>query len=302
MASSGVGSLTDLPGMAPAGLGDWQVQIGDVLMGPGTSYLITGREGFGSPDVRSTDVAKTLDDGDWMGRDSYASRVLTLTIVVRGTSPADATAQYEALQQAWYSDPAAPFHNLWWRFPGVPAQRAIGKPRRIQANKSRLLQGRIDVVAEFYSPYAPLFGEDVTLTATPKIVTGGGRSYPLVYPKTYSLTVSGGQSQFATNSGSYPSWMLLTFSGGAASSPRLYNLTTGAFCGFDVVMAAGDVLEVDMRLRTATLNGQNVRTKLTAGSEFFSLPPGETAELLLTAFSADPTFTCAITYTPATLG
>ena len=158
MAGPGSGSLTDLAGSAPAGLVERVVEINGLLLGAGTDYLITAWEGFGTPEVRTTDEAREQEDGDWLGADTLGSRTLTLTITVRGATPAAATESYAALLRAWSLGEGANYANLWFQLPGEGPRRAIGRPRRVAADKSKLISGRIDCVAEFYSPYSPFYG------------------------------------------------------------------------------------------------------------------------------------------------
>jgi hypothetical protein len=145
---------------------------------------------------------------------------MTLTITVRGASAAEVSANYTALLRAWQLGDGANYTNLWFKLPGEGARRAIGRPRRITADRSKQLSGRIDCVAEFYSPFSPLYGENQTLLATGQIIAGGGRTYPFTYPKTFTVTVSGGTTVFADNGGSYPAWGVFSITGGVATSPR----------------------------------------------------------------------------------
>lgn len=302
MASAGSPNLANLPGTAPATLGDWQYQIGDLVIGRGTVYHKTGESGFGTPEVRSSDTAKSAEDGDWMGIDTYGSRVLTLDLTVRGDGPAGVEAVYQDLLAAWYNDPKTPYTNLWWKLPGLPPQRVIGRPRRVQANKDRALSGTYEVVCEFYSPFSFIAGESVHVSATPRVVAGGGRQYPLTYPRQYNIVTTGGDTARIENTGAYPTVLFVAVSGGAASYPRLYDLSTGEFIGFDVTLSDGEVLTIDMRLRTASIGGRNIRQNLSVGSTWFKVPPRSVSELAFTATTVDSSVHCDITFMPVTLG
>lgn len=302
MADQGSGTLIDLPGTAPVGLADRQVEIHGLLLGTGTDYIITGWEGFGTPEVRTTDEARSQEDGDWLGTDTLGSRLMTLTMTIRGTGAAGVTENYNALLRAWSLSPGANYTNLWFSLPGHPVLRAIGRPRRVSANKNQLISGRIDCVAEFYSPFSPLYEENETLLATGQIIDGGGRTYPFTYPKEYVLDVSGGETVFADNSGTYPAWGVLTCTGGVVASPRVYNQDSDQFIGFDVSMGAADELIIDMRLRTAKLNGTSVRHKMLAGSTWWNFPVGEATALQYRPVTYDADAQCLVTFAPAHKG
>lgn len=299
MAGPSSSPLTLLPGSAPATLGDWQYQIDNVVLGRGTNYLITGRDGSGTPEVRNRDVARPAEDGDWMGIDTYASRTITVNMTIRGTSVADVMSSRDALVSAWRNDPSVPYTQLWWKLPGMPAKRAIGRPRRIQVAE-KLVNNRLDAVAEFYTPFSALFGETVTVTGYPLVVTGGGLTYPVTFPITYAVSTSGGAFP-APNPGTYPSWAVMTFTGGNCVAPRVTDLNSGRYIAFDVSLAPTDVLVVDLKLRTATLNGKNVRQYKSPGSNWFPFPPGQNASLYFSAKVADASCMVDVTYAPAHL-
>lgn len=303
MAGSGSGSLIDLPGTPPVGLVEKGAEISGLLLGPGTPYIIRSWDGFGTPEVRVTDEAREGEDGDFLGVDTLASRTMVLEITVRGDTPAQVEQYFKDFLNAWQLSSGSNYTNLWFLLPGGEPLRAIGRPRRASANRSMMLSGRIDIVAEFYSPFSALFGPNsVNPPTTPLIQTGSGRTYPFTYPKYYSSSYSGGEVAYVDNDGSYPSWAVFEFTAGDVTTPRMTVDETGEFIAFDISLTDTDVLIVDMRLRTAKKNGVSVRHTLLPGSTWFFFAPGETLTLRYNPDVSDTTAQCEVTYAPAHRG
>jgi hypothetical protein len=82
---------------------------------------------------------------------------------------------------------------------------------------------------------------------------GDGLEYPLDYPLDYGTATapSGGT---VTVAGDAPCPAVYTFTG-PWEDPQLINATTARFMSFDITLAVGDVLVVDTRAGTVTLNG-----------------------------------------------
>lgn len=68
-----------------------------------------------------------------------------------------------------------------------------------------------------------------------------------------------------------------------ATSPKLFNQTTGQAMLIDATVRNGDVLEVDMKNRTILLNGANIYNAKLEGSDFWGLEPGNNFIELLTS-------------------
>lgn len=277
MADAYTGPLTWLPGVVPAGLtADWQISIGGLTLGAGTSYMVTNWGEFG-PDVRNTDAARTLQDGDWLGTDTYAGFKQVIEVTIKQQTSAAAVALHSALLLAWRQPAGSTGTELWIRLPGYPPLRALGRPRRISSNKSGLLRGRIDMTLEFASPLPAWYGATQIYQAAPLSTSGTGRSYDLLYPRVYDLTLSGGQVSFFDNVGTFPAlfrWHVSPYTAGHRVTLR--NDTTGEYFasnqgGKD---ADGEGLVVDHYNRMITNNQQAAFVPVLAGSKYFTLEPG----------------------------
>lgn len=70
-------------------------------MGVGTNYPISAIDGISLPDIVRNDVPKLLTDGVFQGLHTYASRVVTITMNVKGTSASNLQSNMESLEAAW---------------------------------------------------------------------------------------------------------------------------------------------------------------------------------------------------------
>ncbi|WP_327368720.1 phage distal tail protein [Streptomyces sp. NBC_01217] len=112
---------------------------------------------------------------------------------------------------------------------------------------------------------------------------------------------AGGMS--ATNAGNAETHPVVEFRG-PVLRPSLTNLQTGDVLEYDLPLAAGDVLVVDTRAGTVTLNGTASRlytvTARSVPEQTFTLAPG-TTDLLFRAApeSSDPAASALVRYRPA---
>lgn len=105
--------------------------------------------------------------------------------------------------------------------------------------------------------------------------TTGGRSYPRSYPWSYSAGTASNISS-VTNEGTDWAYVQMTIFG-LATNPKITNRTTGQVLKFsDLVVPAGQYMDIDMADRTALMNGSssfygNIDMSV---SSWWSLAPG----------------------------
>lgn len=254
---------------------DWQMQIGSVLMGPTTSYIVTGVDGFGQGAVRVGDLARPQVSGTYYGTDTYDARSLTIDITISGQgSAAQCMANYDALMAAWQLPYGADTTTLTFQVPGRQTLAMIGRPRKVAVTDSfaSLKSGFIVLTLEFYSAFYQVFGSAVTpYTVSPASATTG-RSYNRTYSYNYGGSASG--NALVPNNGTTPYWPTVVING-PCTNPFVQNVTTGQTLSFQTVLGGSDVLTVDMDARTVLLNGTASRTNaVLVGSQFWPLLAG----------------------------
>jgi hypothetical protein len=285
---------------------DYQFQIGDLVLGPGTHYIVHTWDGLGIPDIRTDDVAKPLDHGSFYGRDFAAARQVSLSLTVTGTSPANAIDNFEALMLRWtpVTANATTTSPLWVQMPGRTLRYLNGRPRRAKGDPTRIIGNRIPVALEYMAGdprwYEDAFTERDFYMQPNVSGRGYDRSYDYGYGGIgYSGTVP------CTNQGNIATNMLVTFYG-PVTNPRLENVTTGEVLDLQLTLATGDILTIDCAARTVILNGTASRySALRSGSTFFTIPPAlpgfASANVRFAAGTFDPASVCTVIFHSAWL-
>lgn len=118
----------------------------------------------------------------------------------------------------------------------------------------------------------PFLRSQIETEETANIFTGGGMPIPMPIPM--DMSVGGSNELLVVNGGNYPAYPVFRFSGPLAN-PSLNNLTTGQILNVNTSLVdAGDILEVDIFLRSAIKipGGTNVRQFITG--DFWTLAVG----------------------------
>jgi hypothetical protein len=116
----------------------------------------------------------------------------------------------------------------------------------------------------------------VTSQSTGMAVIGTGRGYDKSFNYGYGAIPDGAAGAvIVSNSGNKPVPGLIRITN--ASMPVVQNDNNGRWLAFNITLAEGDFLDIDLRNRTVMLNGTaNRRGTLKGGSRWFLLDPGIT--------------------------
>ncbi len=155
-----------------------RVQWGDLLFGPGSQYAVTGIEGLDDlPDIRSEDVERPGQHGDYTGPDYTGPRTIPIKLGLRGASPDDLRALSLALRNA--TQPQRQPAPLQFLDQGVLVWAKVRK-RNIPYD-AEYLWSIGDAALEFYCADPYLYGLDEKSASTTAYSPAAGRTYPLVY-------------------------------------------------------------------------------------------------------------------------
>lgn len=127
------------------------------------------------------------------------------------------------------------------------------------------------ILTEMQAEYPFLRSQTETIS-TANIFSGGGMPIPMPIPM--DMSVGGSNELTVVHGGNYPAYPVFRFSG-PLSNPSLNNLTTGKILNVNTSLVdAGDILEVDIFLRSAIKipAGTNVRQFITG--DFWTLAVG----------------------------
>jgi hypothetical protein len=248
-------------------------------------------------------------DGTLFGIDTLPGMAVTQTGYAY-TSPSQgavAMDSYSALSGAWndpsirFTDGAVQVLRAFYRGSSV-VRRTYGRGRKIVPTYGLVFQGLVPFTALFQSADNTWYEDvpsSVTLSITPAFY--GTLTPPLTPPYQLTNTMQFRQGT-ATNTGTLPTWPVITFKG-PITNPVLTYVATPVSIGYQGSLKNTDTLVIDTRpwSRTALLNGVSAAGQLLGSAMIaMQLQPGST---LVSLGGQDLTgsATCTITWRSATL-
>jgi hypothetical protein len=258
--------------------------------------------------INVQDQAVVGHDGLLFGVDTLPGMVITQNgqVYLPGETTAALDA-YSALAGVW-NDPnirlvngAVQVLRSYYAASNV-TRRTYGRGRKIMPTYGSVWQGLVPFTSQFQSADNTWYEDTpqaLTLTMAPSYA--GGLTFPVTPPFQWASQVNS-QSNVITNTGSMPTWPVLTFTG-PISYPELVYVNTPVTIGYQGIIPSGQSLVIDTRpwARTALLNGASVAGNL-SGDPMISLqlPPGAT-EVAFSGQDFTGTSTCLIQWYSATL-
>lgn len=264
---------------------------------PTTGILLqTPIKGLDSPAQRMNTIPNPGNDGAAVSSQFLDARLIELTGKIEGTSPA----QFESLRQQLISS--------------VAIQRDSNNyPQPVRISFTTLGGSSYYVDCYFNQPIIPLDGTPIdssflitavapdpflyaTTTLTSGVISppsGGGYTVPMILP--YISAAATGGSVVLNNAGSATAWPTLNSDGsggirltGPLTNPVITNVTTGTLLQLgSYTIASGDVVVIDMKKHTITINGLSLISQKTATSDWWGLAPGNNTITLTTSSTSD---------------
>ena len=273
----------------------YQWEYAGLVIGDDTDFEVLVVRGLDDlPEFRTSDTPRPSDHGLFPGRDLAGERTVEIELEIGGVGEAAFRANVDAFRAATViRSEEAP---LSFRLPSLGDRRINCRPRRraVPVDVPYVLQVGSAIV-QFVATDPRVYDDTETVLTITAATSGGGRTYDRVYNLTYAAGGTGGNLA-ATNAGNFPSRPLLTVTG-PSNTPRIENVTSGQFLQVNLVVAAGEFLEIDTDARTVMLNGTASRySSLSPGSAWWELAAGDNS-LLFTA--ADSVGTLEMRYRSA---
>lgn len=259
-----------------------QYEWAGVLMGTNTKLIVDEVDGLDSmPELAASDIDRNDDHGTILGLDLLKSRDVTISLKVNGDSQADIIAIYRTLARVMRPIQATP--PLVFQRPGEPKKQVFARPRK------RDFPSNSDVALGLAK------GKMNWLCPDPRI-------YSLVENHVQLIVPAGTQAGqiVVHNSGDFHTWPRFVLSG-SGQNPRIavsgqtadpldgtsYNGRTTAM---DLVMAGGDSLAINPKLKTVSLNGANVYGVRRSDNQWWELMPGDnTVQLSRSVYNSQQT-------------
>lgn len=284
--------------------GDYQMQLGTLLLGAGTPYEIqadTGLVGWDDlPGMDSADVPRPTAPGAWPGDLYPQSRVITVQMSVHNDGAGHA-ANIATLRAATTATLAGET-PLAVQLAGQLTFCSVRCLQRSLPNGDNYAGGRTPLATLQFEATDPRRYSAALLSAvTAPPVASGGITWPVTWPLTWPAGSAGGSVNIA-NAGDYNTPLIITIRG-PLTTPAIYRQDSGDVLELNTTMAAGDVAVIDTLAGTITINGTVTQTLLTDRSApvtSFLMPPGSTG-LALRAAVTDPSASVTVTWRSAYL-
>lgn len=246
---------------------------GTIFGGAGSPYQITSVDGLeGIPVLRTQDDNRGYQDGMFSGRDFYAGRTITFTLLVLESPTLSAQANLNFLQSVLLPQQSGTT-PLYFLIPPNTQQFINARVRAVRtAITPEYTYGYIVAQVEFFCPN-PLYFDDSLNTAFLSVSNPLGRTYNRIY----NLTYGGGTyatTTSVTNNGWATAYPTITINGPIVN-PILGNSTTNEFLFLTGSYSNTDDLVIDLYNKLITLNGNPARNLLSSGT-WFAAPPGTT--------------------------
>jgi hypothetical protein len=267
--------LIDSPGALITG--DGQLEFNGYLLGDDATTFMTSITGWDDlPSIDSANTLRPASHGAWVGRKLLGQRIITwsgrfaperedwvdaLDAVLQAFTPPMGTEEYAIVVRS-RTETRMAFGTVSAR--AIPMDYAYG-----------YYGANLTIQFECSDPRRYSLGEYSAFISMPSD-SEDGLDYPLVYPLDYGVETLASQLT-VNNQGNAPTPVLLNYSG-PATNPTLVNTTTGEQLGFNIVLSADDVLQVNTRLGTVLLNGtvDRIYTRTLTSTPIlgFDLQPG----------------------------
>jgi hypothetical protein len=263
----------------------------------GVDWVVVSEDGWASPPGRRVAVEdRPLEDGADDGPGYDSARTITLT----GTAIASSRLDQNLAKDRFHG--AAAGRGLYTLTVREEHLTRIAYVRRIGDVKigdrgGLAFDWSITLLAADPRKYAATQRE---FTVAPQAPAGTGRTYFRTYPMIYGdVGTTDAEVGLVENLGNYPTGAVIDITGGIVR-PVVTNLRTGAAIGFDISLAAGDTLTVDLLARTVVLNGTTSRrSTLLAGSSWWLHESGTTPLRLGGALAGGGAPRMTVRYRPA---
>lgn len=273
------------------------------LLGTGiTDYILqTPIEGLDAPDYRLNYYDKPGEDGGVVSSAFYGSRMVSLNGIVRGGSPQGfENARHALVAACAINKDSTGFPELT----RLTFKTLAGNSYFIDAIVRRPIiafdqvgYSKFLITAQASDP--AIYGATVQSSGTIVRASGSGFIWPFIWPFTWGTSTGG--SATLNNQGNMPTYPIITIRG-SATNPFIYNTTLGRYMQLNYILGTNDVLVIDMKEKTITLNGvTSLLIYKTSGAEWWWLEPGNDVISYSTGSSSD-TGTVEITWYNAYLG
>lgn len=235
-----------------------QLQIRDLVMGPGTVYSVQGSTNFFARSVRADQSGKRAwNHGGWSGVEWQDEAVIPIRILVdAGTGTAQWVAAHQQLAAAFRPVGESPA-DVELRFAvGGSEYVMFGRPRMVEPEVELIGLGRSFTQCAFVALDPFIYAGDETVAGPIDLPTvTGGLTVPFTVPFSIDVIVTGGTASLV-NGGTADAGLLLRIDGPVTGPVVSLSHASGTVqtLRIDAELADGEWLEIDTAARTVVFN------------------------------------------------
>lgn len=264
------------------------MRINSLLLGAGTNFHIQSPiEGLGKPTIRTSSDFFGGRDGGYVSSQFYGMRV----IVVRGFYAAPSCESAQGLRDSLID--ALPIRQklplFVQMFEGTNYFTEVFVTD-VKMDVSAPTSGLYQLTLVAPDPYLYAAGDGIDpesgyITQEIYKLVGGGYVMPYILPVTWE---AGETAAIIENTGDIWVYPTITLTG-KYTNPKVSNLTTGKIVQLNVTTAPTDIIVIDMKNRTITLNGGSIAAYRSDDSSWWALLPGDNRVIIETSSGSDDT-------------
>lgn len=228
--------------------------------------------GFDSAPSRQSEHDHEGTDGGFVDAEFEKSRPITLTGTVFAHS-STVMAFLDTLKANWaFSRTPVPLYVQW---PGVGERIIFVKPLGCRFDISTAVRaGQTEIQFQCIAEDPRFYDTtQVTLTVLLGAIVFTGRSYPKSYNFGYGSTTAVGDGGTVTNFGNRDAPAILRINGPSVN-PSIIHDNTGSQLDFNITIATGHYLEIDLKTHTVRLDGSVNRRSALISPNWFLLGAG----------------------------
>lgn len=259
------------------------ILLNTLNIGLGTVYhTAQPLSGLEKPPIRESSANFAGKDGGYLAAQFYSMR----DISIQGQILSDTIANHETHRKTLENSmPIRQLFDAQFTMPSGDKFYALVFLKKLDFDITKPTASRFKIELRAPDPilYAggtsPLFGlQDITVD---KLDTSG-----TVLPWILPVTLGAEAYTTLANNGDIEVFPTIVCSG-RFTNPRIYNMRTNSIIKVNVSTSTGDVLIIDMKEKTITLNGVSVLPYLSTQGGFWSLQPGNNDLYLETDSGSD---------------
>lgn len=267
-------------------LSEGQVQVRDLVMGPGTNYTILNGFNPWDRNVRADQGGpRPWAHGSWSGAEWMDEVVVPLILEVKGDGTKAGWFQSRAALHAAFAPIGDDTEEIELRFEfGGDEYVMFGRPRVVNHDMTLIRNGVSVTNAAFIALNPLIFAAESTTLGPINLPTMvGGLTVPFTVPFTIDSVLTGGSLEI-TNPGSAETYMVITIEGPVEEPRVIMQLEDGTIQTLFVntKLLTGQTLTIDTAARTVLLNGSISQEGNTSG-DFPTLPVGGPHTMLFRA-------------------